>query len=64
MGKRNGRYCCECDLCAAGPCQGGAYCLFLTDDPDVTAEDERARIENAAPVLTGAPPMAKEPQEA
>jgi hypothetical protein len=32
MGKRNGRYCCECDFCAAGPCEGGVYCLFLTDD--------------------------------
>jgi hypothetical protein len=26
------RYCCECDFCAAGPCEGGVYCLFLTDD--------------------------------
>jgi hypothetical protein len=34
MGKRNGRYCCACDLCAAGPCAGGVSCLFLTDDPD------------------------------
>jgi hypothetical protein len=32
MGKRNGRYCCECDFCAVGPCEGRAYCLFLTDD--------------------------------
>lgn len=36
MGYRDGRYCCECDLCPAGPCNRsqGIHTLWLTDDPD------------------------------
>lgn len=34
MGKRQGRWCCECDFCAVSDCDGkGAHVVFLTDNP-------------------------------